>query len=141
MFPCPHCGATTPEVLESRLQRKQLVRRRRYECPSCKSRFTTYERLFPDQTKAEKVLARIETELAAVRLEISQAPPPAPVPIQELERGAYAYGLLKRQGVTTVDALVKFSGADLLSLRNFGHQLLDDVRVALALRGLALRRE
>jgi DNA-directed RNA polymerase subunit alpha len=74
-------------------------------------------------------------------MEIAQAPPPVPVPIQELELGAYAYGSLKRQGITTVDALVKFSGADLLSLRNFGQQSLDDVRVALALRGLALRPE
>jgi DNA-directed RNA polymerase alpha subunit len=118
MFPCPHCNAHTPQVLESRFPSKKVVKRRRYECQTCKGRFTTYERLSVDQAMAAESM-----------------------PIQELELGAYAYDSLKRQGITTVDALVKFSGADLLSLRNFGQQSLDDVRVALALRGLALRRE
>jgi DNA-directed RNA polymerase alpha subunit len=118
MFPCPHCNAHTPQVLASRFPSKKVVKRRRYECQTCKGRFTTYERLSVDQAMAAESM-----------------------PIQELELGAYAYGSLKRQGITTVDALVKFSGADLLSLRNFGQRSLDDVRVALALRGLALRRE
>ena len=159
IFPCPNpkCNGMERRVLESRYQPSQSAMRRRCICQSCGLTFTTQERAWtarkgrppkvsaPDQPLAPIALqARldgIETELAAVRLEISQAPAPAPVPIQELELGAYAYGLLKRQGITTVDALVKFSGADLLSLRNFDHQSLDDVRVALALRGLALRRE
>ena len=146
MFPCPHCKALTSEVLETRLQLRQAVRRRRYECKSCKDRFTTYERYSPHQTKAEKALMRIAAKLAAVRLEMAgtsnhHASRPAPVPIQELELGMYAYNSLKSHGVQTIDALLEFSSVDLLSLRNFGVGSLDEVQRALAMRGLALRPE
>jgi DNA-directed RNA polymerase subunit alpha len=158
MFPCPNpnCKGFERRVLESRYEPSCAAIRRRCICKTCRFTFTTEEKVRIAKKKQSPIMGAsdqplvpitlearldgIETELAAVRLEISQAPP-ATVPIQELELGAYAYGSLKRQGITTVDDLVKLSGADLLSLRNFGHQSLNDVRVALALRGLALRRE
>ena len=159
MFPCPNpnCKCFERQVLETRYEPSRAAIRRRCICKTCRFTFTTEEKVriakkeqppimgafdqpLPPIT-LEARLDSIETELAAVRLEISQSPQPAPVPIQELELGAYAYGSLKRQGITTVDDLVKLSGADLLSLPNFGHQSLNDVRVALALRGLALCRE
>jgi DNA-directed RNA polymerase alpha subunit len=159
MFPCPNpnCKCFERRVLETRYESSRAAIRRRCICKTCGFIFTTEEKVriakkeqrpitgASDQPLVpitlEARLDSIETELAVVRMEIAQAPPPVPVPIQELELGAYAYGSLKRQGITTVDALVKFSGADLLSLRNFGQQSLNDVRVALALRGLALRPE
>lgn len=63
------------------------------------------------------------------------------MPIQDLELGMYAYNSLKQQGIHTINALLKLSSVDLLNLRNFDHQSLVDVQVALALRGLALRQE
>ena len=118
MFPCPHCNARTPQVLESRFPSKTVVKRRRYECQTCKRRFTTYERLSVDQAMATESM-----------------------PIQSLDIGMRAYSLLRRRGIDTVDALQKFSAAELLSFCNFGPESLLDVQVAMALHGLALRRK
>jgi DNA-directed RNA polymerase alpha subunit len=157
MFPCPNpnCKGFERRVLESRYEPNRAAIRRRCICKSCRFTFTTEERVriakkgqrpitgASDQPLVpitlEARLDGIETELAAVRLEMSQVPQTAPVPIQELELGAYAYGSLRRQGIATIEDLVKRSDADLLRLRNFGHCSLEEVQVALALRGLALR--
>lgn len=39
---CPHCNSAENKVLETRMQKEGDIRRRR-ECLSCKSRFTTVE--------------------------------------------------------------------------------------------------
>ncbi len=42
---CPSCSATDSRVLESRLLDQEATLRRRRECSTCKTRFTTYERV------------------------------------------------------------------------------------------------
>ncbi len=42
---CPECGAIDDKVIDSRLAKDSSVIRRRRECLSCKTRFTTYERI------------------------------------------------------------------------------------------------
>ncbi|MBP5288356.1 MAG: transcriptional repressor NrdR [Clostridia bacterium] len=42
---CPHCGYTESKVLDSRPADEGACIRRRRECLSCQTRFTTYERL------------------------------------------------------------------------------------------------
>lgn len=42
---CPSCASTDSRVLESRLLDQDSTLRRRRECPECKARFTTYERV------------------------------------------------------------------------------------------------
>lgn len=42
---CPECGYKDTSVIDSRMAKEGLAIRRRRECPECKSRFTTYERI------------------------------------------------------------------------------------------------
>ena len=157
IFPCPNpkCNGMERRVLESRYQPSQSAMRRRCICQSCGLTFTTQERAWtarrgrpPKVSAVEQPLtsttfaarlASAEAELAEVRLAIAGRP--TVMPIQDLELGMYAYNSLKRQGIHTINALLKLSSVDLLNLRNFGHQSLVDVQVALALQGLALRQE
>ena len=42
---CPFCGHLDSRVIESRTTEEMTAVRRRRECPGCKRRFTTYERI------------------------------------------------------------------------------------------------
>ncbi|MFC1810751.1 transcriptional regulator NrdR [Patescibacteria group bacterium] len=42
---CPKCKAKTTRVLDSRETNEGKTTRRRRECPKCKNRFTTFERM------------------------------------------------------------------------------------------------
>jgi len=42
---CPFCGYLDSKVMDSRPTDEGSIIRRRRECPSCKKRFTTYERV------------------------------------------------------------------------------------------------
>ncbi|SMG21628.1 transcriptional regulator NrdR [Dethiosulfovibrio salsuginis] len=42
---CPKCAASETRVIETRTADEGRIVRRRRECPSCSSRFTTYERV------------------------------------------------------------------------------------------------
>lgn len=42
---CPFCATVDTKVVDSRLNQTGDITRRRRECPSCDSRFTTYERV------------------------------------------------------------------------------------------------
>lgn len=42
---CPFCGYLDTKVMDSRPTEEGTIIRRRRECPSCKKRFTTYERV------------------------------------------------------------------------------------------------
>ena len=42
---CPYCGYLDSKVSDSRPTEEGSIIRRRRECPSCKKRFTTYERV------------------------------------------------------------------------------------------------
>jgi len=61
---CPTCGAPNTRVIDSRpAEGGQAIRRRR-QCESCSSRFTTYERLEP-QLMVRKRSGRLEPFSAA----------------------------------------------------------------------------
>ncbi|MCR4430069.1 MAG: transcriptional regulator NrdR [Tepidanaerobacteraceae bacterium] len=45
MTKCPFCGYLDSKVMDSRPTDEGSIIRRRRECPSCKKRFTTYERV------------------------------------------------------------------------------------------------
>ena len=55
-------------------------------------------------------------------------------PLEELGLSRWAYTPLVRAGISSVEELVKFSDEDLLLIRNFDQQSLDEVRRALAKR-------
>ncbi len=42
---CPYCGHVDSRVIDSRINRDNIITRRRRECASCQRRFTTYERI------------------------------------------------------------------------------------------------
>ncbi len=42
---CPFCSSIEDKVIDSRSSKEETVIRRRRECLSCQSRFTTYERI------------------------------------------------------------------------------------------------
>ena len=50
---CPHCGFENSRVIDSRDVNKSVRRRR--QCPSCGSRFTTYERI---ETRSLQVIKK-----------------------------------------------------------------------------------
>lgn len=56
---CPVCGAPENRVVDSRPAEDNHAIRRRRECETCKSRFTTYERLEP-QLMVRKRNGRLE---------------------------------------------------------------------------------
>jgi len=45
MMRCPFCGYKETNVIDSRESSDGMIVRRRRECPKCKKRFTTYERI------------------------------------------------------------------------------------------------
>ena len=58
---CPECGSTKTRVTDSRACNDGSIRRRR-ECESCKSRFTTYERV------SERAIAVVKRDGNSVEL-------------------------------------------------------------------------
>lgn len=66
--------------------------------------------------------------------------PLATMPIEDLELGARAYNCLKRHGIHTVEQLIQCTEDDLMNMRNFGHQSLEQVKKALAKQGLSIRK-
>lgn len=61
--------------------------------------------------------------------------------IEDLDLSIRAYNVLKREGVNTVDQLVKLSWADLADFRNMGAKGINDVEDRLARVGLKLKGE
>src|SRR5881392_3897923 len=60
------------------------------------------------------------------------------MPIEDMDLTVRSYNCLKREGVHTVGELVTRSEADLLDIRNCGAKSIDEVKMKLAARGLAL---
>jgi len=46
---CPFCNYESNKVIESRSNTKKSSIRRRRECENCRRRFTTYEKIKPQQ--------------------------------------------------------------------------------------------
>ena len=68
--------------------------------------------------------------------------PPVPIsegdPLEDLKLSNRALNSLKRHELETVQELVRMSENDLYELRGMGERLVNEIREALALRGLAL---
>ncbi len=58
------------------------------------------------------------------------------IPIERLQLSPRSYNCLKRAGVNTVEDVVRMSEAELLRLRNFGGQSLEELREKLHDYGL-----
>lgn len=56
-----------------------------------------------------------------------------------LELSVRGYNCLKREGIKTVDDLVMKTEADILDIRNIGGGTLDQIKLLLTRRGLALK--
>lgn len=61
--------------------------------------------------------------------------------IADLDFGDLALGRFKYEGIETVEQLLTYSEQDLLDIRWLGPKILDDIKRALALKGLSLRSE
>ena len=61
------------------------------------------------------------------------------MPIEDLNLAVRSNNCFKREGVHTVGELVARSESDLLDIRNFGQKSINEVKVALAALGLALK--
>ena len=84
---CPHCGYTESKVLDSRPADEGACIRRRRECLSCQTRFTTYERLeTAPLVVVKKDGTRQAFDRAKVLAGIVRACEKRPVPLSEMER-------------------------------------------------------
>ncbi|MBC7333640.1 MAG: DNA-directed RNA polymerase subunit alpha [Actinobacteria bacterium] len=61
-------------------------------------------------------------------------------PIEELELSVRAYNCLKREGIDTVDKLLRYSEEELLDIRNFGQKSINEVKEKLKELGLSFRK-
>jgi DNA-directed RNA polymerase subunit alpha len=57
------------------------------------------------------------------------------IPIEDLDLSVRAYNCLKRASITKVGQVLEMSEDDLLSVRNFGHKSLDELKESLETRG------
>lgn len=82
---CPHCGHIQDRVIETRVQKEGDIRRRR-ECLSCKSRFTTLEAVLVQYPHVVKKDGRREPfNKEKLRRGVQLACKKRPVSISEIE--------------------------------------------------------
>jgi transcriptional repressor NrdR len=84
---CPFCSSLQNRVIDSRLSREGNVIRRRRECDSCDSRFTTYERveeILPMVVKKDG--NRVSYDRAKVLAGLRKACEKRPVPVTVIEK-------------------------------------------------------
>lgn len=86
---CPFCSSLQNRVIDSRLSREGNVIRRRRECDSCDSRFTTYERveeILPMVVKKDG--NRVSYDRGKVLAGLRKACEKRPVPVTLIEQMA-----------------------------------------------------
>ena len=84
---CPHCGYTESKVLDSRPADEGACIRRRRECLSCQTRFTTYERLeTAPLVVVKKDGSRQAFDRAKILAGIVRACEKRPVTLSDMER-------------------------------------------------------
>lgn len=113
---CPACGETDIRVIDSRPAENGAAIRRRRECESCAHRFTTYERVEPQQMvmkRSGNLEVFSPTKLASG---ISAALADRPVSGSEVERV-----------VEEIDQIVRATGPQVTS-EEIGRLVLDYLR-------------
>jgi transcriptional repressor NrdR len=102
---CPYCGSPSTRVVDSRLTEQRDSIRRRRECASCGSRFTTYERV---EEAPVTVVKRDGSEQRFDRLKLlrglMRAANKRPVSEEQLEDLADSIAAEVRRGGPKVDA-------------------------------------
>jgi transcriptional repressor NrdR len=86
---CPHCGTRDTRVVDSRDLDEAATIRRRRECPSCATRFTTYERVEAARlVVAKRDGTRQEFDRDKLAEGLAKALTRRPVPADAAERAA-----------------------------------------------------
>lgn len=84
---CPKCGSLDDKVIDSRLSREGTSIRRRRECLSCGSRFTTYEEIERVELRVVKRDGRHEPfDRQKLVLSLSKACEKRPVSLEAIEK-------------------------------------------------------
>lgn len=100
------------------------------------------DELLDSKKIGETSLGEIKEMLASHGLALGSLPlKPAHTSISELELSVRSQKAMNKFGFKTVDELTRMSADDLLECRNFGPVGLNEIRVKLAARGLALKGE
>ncbi|MGH2468312.1 MAG: transcriptional regulator NrdR [Candidatus Limnocylindrales bacterium] len=101
---CPSCGQTETRVVDSRDQDESVTIRRRRECTTCGTRFTTFERLEAARlTVLKRDGARQGFDADKLAAGLAKALTRRPVPADAAERAAEAIeARLRAESVTEV---------------------------------------
>ncbi len=82
---CPFCGYKETNVIDSRESSDGLVVRRRRECPKCKRRFTTYERVETNIVVVKKDGRREQFDRQKILNGIIKACEKRPISMEQME--------------------------------------------------------
>ena len=101
---CPNCGETETRVVDSRDQDEGATIRRRRECTTCGTRFTTFERMEAARlTVLKRDGAHQEFDLDKLADGLAKALTRRPVPADAAQRAAVAIeARLRSEGLTEV---------------------------------------
>lgn len=115
---CPHCGELGSRVLDSRPAEENRCVRRRRECPHCKGRFTTYERIDAGPLMVKKRDGRREMfQRDKVLRGVVTACEKRPVSMDELQRL-----------VNDVEYQIRADTAGEVTSREVGERVMDRLR-------------
>ncbi len=83
---CPYCGYPETNVIDSRESSDGLSVRRRRECPKCKRRFTTYERIETNVIVIKKDGRREAFDRQKLFNGVQKACEKRPIPMEDIEK-------------------------------------------------------
>ena len=115
---CPYCGHLDSRVIESRTTEEMTAVRRRRECPDCKRRFTTYERI---EGQPLVVIKKDGSREAFSREKILngmlKACEKRPIPLDVLEQASF-----------DIEKEVRYTGKGEISSRQIGELVMDRLK-------------
>lgn len=114
---CPSCGCDDTRVLDSRPAQEGATIRRRRECPQCRRRFTTYERLEERPLLVIKKDGRREAfDRAKILRGLLTACEKRPISLSQLE-----------SAVTTVEDQLREGGSEEVPSTRIGEQVMAEL--------------
>lgn len=115
---CPFCGHLDSRVIESRTREEMTAVRRRRECPDCKRRFTTYERIEGQPLVViKKDGSREGFSRQKVLSGMLKACEKRPIALEELEQASFA-----------IEKDVRDTGRGEVTSREIGELVMDKLR-------------